>query len=755
MIENSTPPGSLPGVRDSAASEPLEPGGWLTLTLDALPAPWSGLPVEARLRLQPGKTFPADLLDERLPAALASVVSELQNQGESPPYILHPYSRVTLGGVFELGRLVVGDAIRSVNWTAEPRDFPLVPAQPLPFATALRPFDGVFVVEPAISLDRGAASTEPLTFDFPEIDWIAPYENLPATSLTVEMPGFDRYVDVPTRGDLLEFESQGAAPPEDSREEASTDKPHTIGPVDPLDEPSGRGPEQPPTTEPRVLQCTIGPDDPTQAPDNVLRTGRNLVGVFLGPQEVGALVGEAISDEELAFGEADYVVVQVQLTPLEPEVGVPSAGPLLVPRLGRTATLPLTWEIPAKAKKARAQLAVTRDGRVIAVAEITGKIGGVAQLVGRMSIGRPEADPPPVARAMLLSSDAEGTPALVVPSETRVELLPQLEALSENIRDALNQVINIPDSMSAKGKEAARNVLVSAARAGSDLYQELEPLLGDLTSADAVQIVTALAPHAMPLELLYVLPAPADDAVVCQTWLDGGDCRPDCVDDDGGTVCPAGFWGISRTVERHYRPERQGVAVLQVPSPDSGRPRLRLDVLAFAASQKVTDPTLKKAQFDPTQRVKNWDDWRGAVANGAGMLVLMPHTLPKPPSLEVSGKTLHRSQITKTYVTVNPEDAPPAVVLFGCDTGGQQADPVGYTTRFLGAGAGVVFGAFSLLRAGAAATLASRLVTALRDPARSGQPIGRILTEVRSQALHDGVWAGLAMTSYGDANWKV
>ena len=39
MIENSTPPGSLPGVRDSAASEPLEPGGWLTLTLDALPAP--------------------------------------------------------------------------------------------------------------------------------------------------------------------------------------------------------------------------------------------------------------------------------------------------------------------------------------------------------------------------------------------------------------------------------------------------------------------------------------------------------------------------------------------------------------------------------------------------------------------------------------------------------------------------------------------------------------------------------------------
>ncbi len=750
MIENSNPAGSSPDVRDSAASEPLESGVWLIRTLDNLPAPWSGRQVEARLRLEPGESVATDLLAEGLPAALATVVSALQSQGESPPYILHPYGRVTIGGVFELGRLVVGNTDRSVSWATEPRDFPLLPAHPIHFVSALRSFDGVFAVEPAIPLDRRATGTEPFTLDFPEIDWITPYQNLPATSLLVEMPGFDSYEDAPSRGESLEAEFWDAAEPTD---EASTERPQLSGAKDPLDEPSGRGPEQPPTTEPRVLQCTIGPDDPTQAPDNVLRTGRNLVGVFLGPQEVGALVGEAISDEELAFGEADYVVVQVQLTPLEPEVGVPSAGPLLVPKTGRTATLPLAWEIPAKAKKARAQLAVTRDGRVISVAEITGNVGSRAELVGRMSIGRPEADPPPLAQALLLSSDGDGTPALVVPSETRVELLPHLTVLAENIRVELNKVVNLSDKATVKG--AVRTVLVAAAQAGSDLYQELEPLLGHLTSADAVQVVTALAPNALPLELLYVLPAPDDSAAVCQTWLDGGDCGPDCVDDDGGTICPAGFWGMSRTVERHYRPERQGEAVLQVPTPDIGRPRLGLDVLAFAASQKVTNPMLKNARFDPAQRVTSWDDWKVAVANGAGMLVLMPHTEPKPPSLEVSGKRVKRALITEKFVTVRPDDAPPAVVLFGCDTGGQQADPVGYTTRFLGKGAGVVFGAFSLLRAGAAATLAYRLAAALRDPARSGQPIGQVLTQVRNEALHDGVWAALAMTSYGDANWEV
>lgn len=530
--------------------------------------------------------------------------------------------------------------------------------------------------------------------------------------------------------------------------------------AEPPDASGGRAPDSTPVAPPdppRVLQCRVGPDDPDIAPDNVLRAGRNTVGVFLGPEEAGALAGGVVTDEDLAFAGADWVVVKVQLTPLEPEVGVPSSGDLLVPRNGqRTATLPLIWEIPADATRARAQLAVTRDGRVIAVSELVGKIGDQAKLVGRMSLGRPDADHAGVDQAVLLSSDASGTPALVVPSETRVELLPDLEQLAENVRDALNQVVHVSATNSAAAREAARKVLVAAAQAGRDLYLELEPLLGDLTAATVVQVVTALAPHALPVELFYLLPAPADDAPVCPTWLAGGQCGPDCGGEDGSsTVCPGAFWGVGRVVERHYRPERQGEAVLQVPTPDAARPRLSLGALAFAASDKVTDPTLQKADFDPAQRVRTWQDWRTAVAAGAGMLVLMPHTLPKPPSLEVSGQTLHRARLTRPFVTSGLTGAPPAVVLFGCDTGGQQADPIGYTTRFLGLGAGVVFASFSLLRAGTAAALASRLIAALRDPARAGQPVGSLLAEVRAGALHDGELAALAITAFGDADWRV
>lgn len=729
MIENSAPDGHLPTAHAPTAPELLESGVWLIRTMDHLPAPWSGLPVEARLRLQPGSVVPSSLLDEHLPTVLAAIITELERQGERPPYILHPYGRLTIGGVFELGRLVVGDAQRSVSWTTDPRDFPLAPSAspppPFPFARAIRSFTGVVPLERAISLRHGPSSPTPpapedLNFLFPEIEWIATYEGLPAQSLAVEFAGFD-----------------GAEPPDRGFPEETA------------------GEEPPAAAEPRLFQCVIGPEDPTKPRDNKLRVGRNTVGVFLGPEEVGALAGGEVSDEELAFGDADHVVVQVQLTPLEPDLGASSVGPLLVPKVGRSATLPLSWEIPTGAKAARAQLAVTRDGRVISVAEIVGAVGKEAKLINRMAIGRPEADQPPVDHSMVLTSDGSGTPTLVVPGATRVELLPHLSVLSENIRDALNQVISIPDTTTARAKEAARKVLVAAALAGSDLCTELAPLLGDLQLASNVQVITALAPHALPMELLYLLPAPADDATICGTWLAGGECGPDCVDEEGGVVCPAGFWGVSRFVERHYQKELQGDAVLQVPSPDPARPRLRLDAVAYAASEKVTDQILEKADFDPTQRITTWGDWKKAVANGAGMLVLMPHTTPKPPALEISGHKLHRSRITKPYVTADPEVVRPAVVLFGCDTGGQQEDPVGYVTRFFERDAGVVFGSFSLLRAGTAAVLASRLVSALRDPNQAGQPVGRVLTGVRRDALHDGVWAALTMTAFGDSNWEV
>lgn len=604
---------------------------WRVYRFDGLPAipdaPWRQLGITVHLRLARGRLIKSATFRKHLPDALSRLMVVLVRRGFTPPFVIDLTEHVTFGHAVKVGRLEVGRGTE-VEWTWGPIDFPLGPEE----ESSRFPGSGTSMLRP--SKHKGGSGKDFTT----------------GSGHMHELGGGDFVSD-------LDFDYENGF-------ESLDQFPETTGEEIPEVVTGGGTGSEP--AKPRVLQCRVGPDDPQSLPDNVLRIGDNIVGVFLGPEEAGALVGDPVSDADLGFEDAEWVVVKVQLTPLEPAVAPASVGDLLVPRSGRTATLPLPWKIPATAKQARAQLAVTRDGRVIAVAELTGKIGKPVKLVGRMSIGRPDEDRPGVGRGVHLNSDASGTPTVVVPSQHRVELLPHLEVLAENIRDALNKIVNVPTGISAAARRRAREMLVAAAQAGRDLYLELEPVLGDLTAEPSVQIVTALAPHSLPLELLYLLPAPGDDAPICPTWLAGGECGPSCGGEDGtATVCPAAFWGISRVVERFYQPERQGEAVLQVATPNPDQRSLGLDVLAYAASSKVTDNALSDANFDPAHQVTTWADWRRAVAAGAGMLVLLPHTLPKPPTLEVSGHKLHRSQITRSYVEADVDDALPAVVLFG------------------------------------------------------------------------------------------
>ncbi|HQD60950.1 MAG TPA: hypothetical protein PLS37_06995 [Propioniciclava tarda] len=523
----------------------------------------------------------------------------------------------------------------------------------------------------------------------------------------------------------------------------------------PGDDPAPPPPPAPtPPTPPadRLLQCEVGAEG---APfhDNVLRAGRNTVSVFVGAQESTAVAAGFVSNAALGLEASEQVTITVQLTPLAPVIGTPSIGQLVVNQAGRTENLPLPWDVPPGTTDARAQLALTRDGRVVAVADLVGRVGGPVTLTAVMGLGPLDASRPrSTAPSVVLDADGAGRPTVTVPG-SRVDLVPDLADLAESLRKALNQAVNQPRRATADSRESWRSILVAAAQAGRDLFLQLRPVLGGLADADAIQVVASRAASALPLELLYLLRAPRANATLCPAWASGG-CSP-ATPHDEHVVCPSGFWGVTRVVERHYRPTEQDSALVSVAVPDADRQRLRLDGLLLAASTKVTKADLRGAGLDGATRVRTWDAWRRALSEpGAGVLVLMPHTTPDPPTLEVSNQTLHRASIEADLVT-GGRSGEPVVVLFGCDTGGSADDPIGFATRFLGAGAGVVFASFTLLHAAVAPVLASRLVGALRDPGRRGQTVGRVLTDVRREALADGWLAALAMTAYGDADWEV
>mgnify|MGYP000936470959 CR=1 FL=1 len=727
---------------------PPQSGRWRTVRLQSLPgspdAVGRGLPVRASIRLaEPVDAARWDSFaaacDEGLGWSLAEIVERTSwESGRQPPFVLQCRGEVTIGGVIEVGRLTVGIGGPALAWGGGRLDVPLGRAE-----AAMVPPD-----------EEDFTSAEPP--GGPGLHGAEPGEEFVGDAETPVEAG-------PGGGDWAEWAAEsGAAWGEqfEDSEAAWVEEPEELPPIE--------------TPTERALQCLLGPDDRTLPRDNVLREGVNVVDVFLGAPEQGTVGGIAVTDAALGFPatpdqpDREFVVVQVTLTPLAPTIGTPTSAQLLVPRRGRSASVPLSWTVPAGATDARAQLALIRDGLVLAIAELSGRVGERVSFAALLGVGVPDLGKPPAseppAQAVVIADDGAGRPTLTRPASLEVELLPEYEALADTLNRLLDQALAQRPNTAA-GRKAIAGLLVQIARAGSDLYQELRPVLGDLQPG-TLQLVTARAPHALPVELLYDRTPPRAGAELCPAWVAGG-CADACeASDPASVVCPAGFWGVRGVIERLYNPAEQGEAELSVPAPTAERPELGLDGTAFGASAKVTDAMIKKAKaLKGLTRAASWTEWRGQLAGaGCGLLVLLPHTVlsgtadqpgPGTPAMELSRELLHREDVAPDVVTGGRSGRPPAVVLFGCETGGSAADPSGFAMRFLNAGAGVVFSTLAKLGASTASLLADRLIAALRDPARDGQSVAQVLRDVRAEGLREHQVSALALTAYGRTAWEV
>src|SRR5690606_28802785 len=141
-------------------------------------------------------------------------------------------------------------------------------------------------------------------------------------------------------------------------------------------------------------------------------------------------------------------------------------------------------------------------------------------------------------------------------------------------------------------------------------------------------------------------------------------------------------------------------------------------------------------------------------ATPTDLLVLMPHTDPKVKTLEISGVTLRSGRIERRHVT-GPHKVAPIVVLFGCDTAGSKDDPAGYVPRFMAQGAAVVFSTLTMLLGRHAPAMSEQLGTLLQAQDRKPQPLGELVATFRREAVRGGQISALAVTAYGDADWKV
>jgi hypothetical protein len=294
-----------------------------------------------------------------------------------------------------------------------------------------------------------------------------------------------------------------------------------------------------------------------------------------------------------------------------------------------------------------------------------------------------------------------------------------------------------------------------------------------------IQIVSTRLESNLPLEFLYDYAAPNEDAKLCayaKKSLATGQCDKSCggMKNKKTVVCPLGFWGLNRVIERHAfdgTVNLQGnTYALKAAATSQRQPLQVLQSSLFAASGEVdkarkgTIKRLEKVLKTTTKRadyVLSWKDWVKKVkSNSPTLLLLLSHTEfdeeSKMSALEISKlPRLRIVDIVEKYVRKPGTNTRPLVMLVGCKTNAPDNLLHSFVPAF-GTYAAIVLSTGATVLAIQAAQVATEVVRALSKlPKKREATFGDVMLDVRRQLLAKGVPMVLCLSAYGDADWKL
>jgi hypothetical protein len=336
----------------------------------------------------------------------------------------------------------------------------------------------------------------------------------------------------------------------------------------------------------------------------------------------------------------------------------------------------------------------------------------------------------------------------------------------------------------AGGKQALRDRLLAALKAEGArpslkrLAATLAPLAIDgrllrdqlvgagpspFDAASTVRVFSSEAGDPLPLEAVYDHAAPVNGSVpICKPALGRAtECTSTCASrNDSSVVCPFGFWGTSKVVERvratrgdhagSAAPGAQRIAVSRGAVVGLSKQVNGADPRAGAKIAKALRSVVGKRLASTT----TWTAWDDAVANGAPLLALVTHTdqVDGRPALEVGGelRSLHLLQ----PANINPAGLVPGplVLLLGCDTAHVAANYTNVVDRLHAVGADVVVSMQTPVRGSQVARLVDVLGHRLEEElaGATGARVGSVLRGTRAELLKQGRIVGLALVATGD-----
>ena len=361
-----------------------------------------------------------------------------------------------------------------------------------------------------------------------------------------------------------------------------------------------------------------------------------------------------------------------------------------------------------------------------------------------------------------------------------------LKQTIQMLNDQLTDLAEDPDSYSKDiADDANTKLLRTLAIQGRQLYKNLfvyRPENAWLVSKDKkrIQIISTRRESNLPLEFLYDYEAPKDNAKLCpyaKKSLPKGECDKAC----GGPkkkqniVCPLGFWGLNRVIERHAydgaRNLRGNVYALQAAPTTQRKPLQVLDSALFAASGEVDKAKkgtinalekLLKQKAKQANYVSKWSQWVKQVKSSSPtLLLLLSHTEDDAlqgnmPALEIAQlPRLRVVDIDEKHVRKPRSKATPVVMLIGCKTNAPD-NPLHNCVLAFSTYSAIVLSTGATILALQAGQVAAEMVRALASlPKNKDASLGEVMLDLRRKLLAKGLPMVLTLSAYGDADWKL
>jgi hypothetical protein len=311
-------------------------------------------------------------------------------------------------------------------------------------------------------------------------------------------------------------------------------------------------------------------------------------------------------------------------------------------------------------------------------------------------------------------------------------------------------------------------------------YIDRSPAARALRKSEFLQIVSAQPGAIVPLEFVYEYVPPRDDASVCPNAgeaLKRGKCPGSCVPKEGSDgladhVCPMGFWGLRKVIERHDHDPSLGIpAKVYGVEPTAKRGTLPArGPSLLAISNNVTPSSRKKELAEQVERLWNgevtvaetWAGWRKILTKTKPVLfVVLPHVggRKNDPTLEIHGDSWPSRLISGGYLKPDAAGVGPIVILLGCDTADARNKDA-YAKNidaFRRAGAEIVLASAAESVWGAdAATVAGQVLEAFHNATTGTRgSFGEVVRTAKRRSVAESQLVAMSLTAFGDADWRL